>query len=236
MSVTFTKLRWDERGLPHSVAFDDKYFCEENGYEESLHVFCGGNDLKARFGSLESEDFVVGETGFGTGLNFLCAWQLFETNAPANAKLHFISLDQFPLSPEDLKRALKLWPQLNTYSTQLIAQYSDITQDNMSVVFAGGRVRLTLIYDHVLTALKLMHERSYKTNAWFLDGFAPSKNKDMWSLEVFEGLARLSRSGTTIATFTVAGHVRRGLMEAGFKMEKVPAYGKKFQMLRGTYQ
>jgi tRNA 5-methylaminomethyl-2-thiouridine biosynthesis bifunctional protein len=236
MTIAYTKLRWDEKGLPHSVDFNDKYFCEDNGYEESQYIFSGGNNLKERFsGLLKDETFVIGETGFGTGLNFLCAWELFESTAPSQAKLHYISLDQFPLSPDDLKRALGLWPQLKSYATELVLQYPKIDRHNLSVTFESGRITLTLIFDHVLNALARMRESTTTIDAWFLDGFAPSKNTDMWSVDVFKGLASLSKPKTTIATFTVAGHVRRGLMEAGFVMTKAPGYGKKLQMLKGIY-
>src|SRR3989338_4863141 len=120
-------IHWDEKGLPHSVQFDDKYFCQDNGYRESLYIFCGGNDLPKRFAELPTNGahpFVIGETGFGTGLNFVSAWQLFQQYAPLNATLHYISLDKFPLSPEDLKKALMLWPELNRETEQLAERYA----------------------------------------------------------------------------------------------------------------
>lgn len=233
----YTRLRWDENGLPHSVMFDDKYFCQQSGYDEGLHVFCGGNRLKERFEGLSSsEPFVIGETGFGTGLNFLCAWELFERHAPAGAKLHYVSLDQFPLNAGDLKRALNLWPRLSRYAEQLTAQYPSVDAFVPPVEFAGGRVKLMLIYDHVVSALAEMKRRGYRMDAWFLDGFSPAKNKEMWSDDVFSGIAALSRPGTTVATFTSAGDVRRGLMKHGFRMEKAPGFGRKRHMLRGEFK
>ncbi len=236
--ITYTKIRWDEKGLPHSTAFDDKYFCQDNGYDESQYIFCGGNQLKERFENLSAQDsnsFVIAETGFGTGLNFLCAWQLFEQCAPTAAKLHYISLDQFPLSADDLIKALNLWPQLQEYSTQLTVQYPNINIESQHIIFVGGRIKLTLIFDHVLSALAQMRQASYAVDAWFLDGFGPSKNPEMWSPEVFEQMAALSRAGTTVATFTVAGHVRRGLAQKGFSMTKTKGFGRKHQMLQGIY-
>jgi len=234
--ISYTDLRWDENGLPHSVKFDDKYFCQQSGYDEGLHVFCGGNRLKERFADLTSgEPFVIGETGFGTGLNFLCAWQLFEQFAPAGANLLYISIDQFPLNAQDLARALSLWPQLKTHATSLIEQYPAIGQEVKPILFAGGRIKLILIYEHVLNALDLMSRKQYTMDAWFLDGFAPSKNAEMWSDDVFIGIAALSRPGTTVATFTSAGDVRRGLMAQGFTMTKTPGFGRKRHMLQGEY-
>ncbi len=235
--ITHTKLTWDEQGLPRSVQFDDKYFCQENGYLESLYVFCGGNNLKERFERLsENETFVIGETGFGTGLNFLSAWQLFDEHSPKSSKLHFISLDRFPLSPSDLVQALKLWPQLEKYSSQLTDEYPHITVDQPSIYFQNGRIQLTLIFDHVTDALETMRAKGFQMDAWFLDGFDPAKNPDMWQQDVFQGLAKLSKTGTTIATFTAAGFVRRGLIDAGFHTERAKGYGRKRHMLKGVYQ
>ncbi|MBP9854683.1 MAG: tRNA (5-methylaminomethyl-2-thiouridine)(34)-methyltransferase MnmD [Candidatus Omnitrophica bacterium] len=234
--ISYTQLRWDENGLPHSVMFDDKYFCQESGYEEGLHVFCGGNHLEERFKKLSStEPFLIGETGFGTGLNFLCAWQLFEQNAPLSTTLHYISIDQFPLNKQDLQRALSLWPQLKKYSEQLIEHYPSIGDEEQTIVLSDGRVKLSLIYDHVLKGLDQMSRKHYYVDAWFLDGFAPAKNEEMWSKDVFVGIGALSRPGTTIATFTSAGDVRRGLIEQGFNMEKAPGFGRKRHMLKGEY-
>lgn len=233
------QLTWDEKGLPHSVQFDDKYFCQENGYSESLHVFCGGNHIRERFEKIYAKDgkaFVIGETGFGTGLNFLSAWQLFDQSVPKDAKLHFVSLDQFPLSLDDLIKALKLWPELEKYSQLLTAQYFKITADRPQIFFQDGRVTLTLIFDHVLRALERMRVAQFQMDAWFLDGFDPAKNPDMWAPEVFQAMACLSHSGTTVATFTSAGFVRRRLMEAGFKMERAKGFGRKRHMLKGVFQ
>jgi tRNA 5-methylaminomethyl-2-thiouridine biosynthesis bifunctional protein len=226
----YARLTWDNN-LPHSVQFDDKYFCQENGYEEAKYVFCGGNDLTERFAKLDSKPFVIGETGFGTGLNFLSAWQLFDQCAPQDAQLHFISLDQFPLSPDDLKRSLSVWPELKAYTEQLCAEYAQISLTQPDISF--GRVKLTLIFDHVLPALDRMFQNKYRMDAWFLDGFDPAKNQDMWSQDVFDRVAKLSESGTTAATFTSAGFVRRGLQASGFTMERAKGFGRKRHMLRG---
>ncbi len=232
------QLDWDEKGLPRSVQFDDKYFCQENGYRESIHVFCGGNHLGERFeqmGVSDGKTFRIGETGFGTGLNFLSAWQLFDQSAPKDAKLHFISLDQFPLSPDDLRKALKLWPELEIYSQSLIAQYADITADQPHISLQEGRVTLTLVFDHVVSALEKLGVEQFQMDAWFLDGFDPAKNPDMWAPEVFRAMAGLSYPGTTVATFTSAGFVRRSLMEAGFQMERAKGFGRKRHMLKGVF-
>lgn len=238
-SVAHMPLTWDEMGLPHSVQFNDKYFCQENGYRESLYVFCGGNHLGERFEKMVASDgktFVIGETGFGTGLNFLSAWQLFDQSAPKDAKLHFVSLDQFPVSPDDLRKALNLWPELEKYTQLLTDQYANITADQSRISFQEGRVALTLVFDHVLNALEKMRAEQFQMDAWFLDGFDPAKNPDMWAPGVFQAMARLSYSGTTVATFTSAGFVRRSLMEAGFNMERGKGFGRKRHMLKGVFK
>ncbi|PAU54344.1 bifunctional tRNA (5-methylaminomethyl-2-thiouridine)(34)-methyltransferase MnmD/FAD-dependent 5-carboxymethylaminomethyl-2-thiouridine(34) oxidoreductase MnmC [Pseudomonas indica] len=227
------QLDWDEQGQPLSSVFGDVYFSRASGLEESRYVFLGHNDLPQRFAALPAGGrLTIGETGFGTGLNFLCAWQLFEQTAPADARLHFVSVEKFPLHRDDLQRALALWPELADYAGQLLVQYVAIHPGFQHLVFAGGRVVLTLLVGDVLECLP---ELDAHIDAWFLDGFAPSKNPEMWTSELFAQMARLSAPGATLATFTCAGFVRRGLNEAGFEMSKVKGFGQKWQMLRGRF-
>lgn len=116
------QLDWDAHGQPLSRVYDDVYFSQDNGLEETRYVFLANNDLPARFAALsEGERLVIGETGFGTGLNFLCAWQLFEQRAAAGARLHFVSVEKYPLSRQDLQRALGLWPELAPFAAALLA-------------------------------------------------------------------------------------------------------------------
>ena len=118
------QLDWDDQGRPHSRVFDDVYFSDTTGLEETRYVFIEQNALKERFAALRANgQMVIGETGFGTGLNFLCAWQLFEQTAQPDARLHFISVEKYPLTRDDLHRALALWPQLSDVSEQLLAAY-----------------------------------------------------------------------------------------------------------------
>lgn len=132
---------------------------------------------------------IIGETGFGTGLNFLCAWQLFEQHAVAGARLHFVSVEKYPLSHADLQRALALWPELKPLADQLLAQYIAIHQGFQRLVLDHGRVTLTLL---VGDALEQLPQLDAQVDAWFLDGFAPAKNPDMWTAELFAELARLA--------------------------------------------
>ena len=227
------QLDWDERGQPLSRSYGDIYFSQENGLEETRYVFLANNDLAARFAALaDGECLNIGETGFGTGLNFLCAWQLFEQQAPAGARLHFVSVEKYPLHHDDLQRALALWPELAPFSTELLAQYRAIHPGFQRLLLAGGRVVLTLLIGDVMAQLPQLDAR---IDAWFLDGFNPAKNPEMWTPELFAELARLSAPGTTIGTFSSAGRVRRALNEAGFKMTRVPGLGKKWEVAKGQF-
>ena len=227
------QLDWDDQGRPHSRVFDDVYFSDTAGLEETRYVFIEQNALKERFADLRANgQMVIGETGFGTGLNFLCAWQLFEQTAQPDARLHFISVEKYPLTRGDLHRALALWPQLSDVSEQLLAAYFAIHPGFQTLTLGNGRVTLTLLIGDVLEQLSQLDAQ---VDAWFLDGFAPAKNPDMWTPELFAQLARLAAPDATISTFTSTGWVRRALNEAGFKMRRTPGIGHKWEILRGTF-
>lgn len=233
-NIHHAQLDWDDKGQPLSAEFGDVYFSRENGLAETEHVFLAGNRLAERFAALpEGGHFVIGETGFGTGLNFLCAWQLFCQCAPSTTRLHFISVEKYPLTYADLERALKLWPSLTPEAQALLQQYVGIGPGFQSLVFEQGRIRLTLLVGDVLEQLPQLEA---EVDAWFLDGFAPAKNPDMWTPALFSELARLSAPTATLGTFTSAGFVRRGLSEFGFDMRRVPGYGHKREILRGDFK
>ena len=226
-------LNWDAQGQPLCARFNDLYFSNEDGLAETRYVFLANNQLPGRFAALAAgEQLVIGETGFGTGLNFLCAWQLFEQQAAPGARLHFVSVEKYPLSKADLQRALALWPELAPYAEPLLAQYVALHPGFQRLVFAGGRIVLTLL---IGDALELFGQLDAQVDAWFLDGFAPAKNPDMWTPELFAELARLSHASTTLGTFTSTGYVRRRLNDAGFKMKRVPGLGKKWEVLKGGF-
>ena len=231
--ITHAQLDWDDQGRPHSRVFDDVYFSDQSGLEETRYVFLEQNRLQARFAALPvGGRLVIGETGFGTGLNFLCAWQLFEQHAVAGARLHFVSVEKYPLSHADLQRALNLWPELASFAAPLLAQYVAIHQGFQRLVLDNGRVTLTLLIGDVLEQLPQLDAQ---IDAWFLDGFAPAKNPEMWTAELFAELARLSAPGSTISTFTSTGWVRRLINAAGFKMKRTPGIGHKWEILRGEF-
>ncbi|MEO6676927.1 MAG: bifunctional tRNA (5-methylaminomethyl-2-thiouridine)(34)-methyltransferase MnmD/FAD-dependent 5-carboxymethylaminomethyl-2-thiouridine(34) oxidoreductase MnmC [Pseudomonas sp.] len=227
------QLDWDDQGRPYSRVFDDVYFSDLSGLDETRYVFIEQNRLKERFAALPADGrLVIGETGFGTGLNFLCAWQLFEEQAVAGARLHFVSVEKYPLTAPDLKRALALWPELKPFADQLLAQYVAIHQGFQRLVLDNGRVTLTLL---IGDALEQLPQLDAQIDVWFLDGFAPAKNPDMWTAELFAELARLAAPDSTISTFTSTGWVRRLLNAAGFKMKRTPGIGHKWEILRGVF-
>ena len=227
------QLDWDDQGRPYSRVFDDVYFSDKSGLDETRYVFIEQNRLAERFAALpEGGRLVIGETGFGTGLNFLCAWQVFEQHAAAGARLHFVSVEKYPLSPDDLQRALALWPELKVFADQLLEQYVAIHQGFQRLTLDHGRVTLTLLIGDALEQLPQLDAR---IDAWFLDGFAPAKNPDMWTAELFAELARLAAPGASISTFTSTGWVRRLLNAAGFKMKRTPGIGHKWEILRGEF-
>ncbi len=234
-------IRWDAQGVPHSVAFRDKYFCTQNGLEEYRYILKEGNRLMERFIALDPSingHFVVGETGFGTGLSFCALWELWQKHAPASWTLHFISIELYPLSNAELDRALSAWPLLEKYRHLLSAQYQPLSNGVGNFYFEDNRVRLTIVFEDVIDALEKIYKQNIlkqKVDAWLLNGFSPFANPRMWVPDVFKGMARLSKTATTFSTFTVAGAVRRGLEEAGFSVQKFPGYGTKKHMLRGIF-
>ncbi|MBX2859344.1 MAG: bifunctional tRNA (5-methylaminomethyl-2-thiouridine)(34)-methyltransferase MnmD/FAD-dependent 5-carboxymethylaminomethyl-2-thiouridine(34) oxidoreductase MnmC [Cellvibrionaceae bacterium] len=251
MTKNSKNLRWDEAGQPLSSHFNDVYFSRDNGLEESNYVFIQQNQLPQQFASLERPAFTIGETGFGTGLNFLLAWQTWR-NAQLNKNnqqhqcLHFISVEQFPLSRDELSATSRLWPQLQHYSRALIDAYPPETASGFHrIEFDRGQVKLTLIFGEAGDCLQQLcqanaidrhNNPSWWVDCWFLDGFAPAKNPEMWRRDVIQALAKLSRNGTRFATFTAAGAVRRELQQQGFRCEKAPGFGKKRDMLRGEFE
>lgn len=222
---------WKE-GQPYSTQYEDVYFSSDSGIDETEYVFIQHNQLEQRFKALHQNQFTIVETGFGTGLNFLCAWALWDKTAPKHARLNFVSTELHPLTAADLSVALKLWPSLESYAKQLIAQYQNILPGVHQLVFSQDRVNLTLLIGDVTETLPTLYAN---VDAWFLDGFSPAKNPQMWQTHLFSAMAKISNVDTTFATFTSAGVVRRGLEAAGFRVQKAVGFGKKREMLFGQF-
>ena len=224
------QLEWRETG-PVAPDFNDIYFSSEGGLDEARAVFLSGCGLPDRWQG--QDHFVIGELGFGTGLNFLATWQLWKETRPQDGWLHFISVEKYPLREDALRKALAAFPELAGLSDQLIAQWPQPLKGPHRLRFDDDRLTLTLFQDDIADALPQIEAR---IDAWFLDGFAPASNEAMWSETVWPELARRSSPGTRVATFTVAGAVRRGLSASGFAVEKKPGFGRKRERLEGVFK
>ncbi len=237
-SLHHARLDWNEAGTPVSSEFGDVYFSNDNGLSETRYVFLQQNRLPERFSHHDSDSFVIGETGFGTGLNFLATMAAFLEQAPLSgngSRLHFISVEKYPLTQADLRKALAAWPELAPLSQPLIDQWPLPVSGCHRLLFADGRIRLDLWFGDIKEMLpQVPHPATGLVDAWYLDGFSPAKNPEMWTQDLFDDLARLARPDATLSTFTCAGFVRRGLIAAGFAMKKVKGHGSKREMLAGV--
>lgn len=223
-------LVWRDRGTPASDRFGDVYYSREDGLAESRHTFLAGNGLPDAWAG--KAHFVIGETGFGTGLNFLATWKAWRETASPDAVLHYLAVEGYPLSRRRLGQCLAPWDELAAFSEPLLKAYPPVHDGFHRVWFDQGRVALTLLIGEAREALA---EAEARVDAWFLDGFAPARNPEMWSPEVFTEIARLSAPGASLATFTVAHAVRQDLSMAGFTLEKRPGFGRKREMLTGRF-
>lgn len=220
---------------PISTQFDDVYFSAENGLAESTHVFLDGNNLPERL-KTQKMPFTIYEMGFGTGLNFLNIFRLWNSTNQ-KSPLNFVSCEKYPLKIADVEKSLQFWPELRAEVEPFLQKYPqkplgegwhhfEIVKDLRLSLFVG---------DGVAMLKGAAGEGLQKADAWFLDGFAPAKNPEMWSTEVFEAMAALSQENATFATFTAAGFVRRGLQEVGFEVQKIKGFGRKRDMTVGTW-
>ena len=254
-------IQWRNAQTPLSTDYDDVYFSADDGAAESHFVFIQNNDLESRFKEQLTTtpraptSFVIAETGFGTGLNFIQAAASWRQHAKACDKLVFISCELHPLTQHDLAQALAAWSKPDTepsassssfaeVSDALLREYPPIIQ-GMHTLELFDNVQLVLLFNDVIDGFSellennhpwVKRQRGAAVDAWFLDGFAPAKNPDMWTQDLFQLMARLSDRATTYASFTAAGIVRRGLKGAGFNVKKVKGFGKKREMIRGQFE
>ena len=214
-------LEWRDSGVPVSLQFDDPYYSLDDGVAETQHVFLGGNDLPERF----RDGFHVAELGFGTGLNFLvtlAAWR----KAGVDGKLYFTSFEAFPMSVADMIRALDAFDGLPTDFIE-----SGVDTELLSPKISGPDFELRVI---VGDARETLPDWGGRAEAWYLDGFSPAKNPELWGAELMAQVAAHTSTGGTVATYTAAGFVRRGLANAGFTIERVQGFGRKRHMVRGA--
>lgn len=224
--TTSPQLFWAEDGSPRSGRFGDVYFSKDDGLAETRAVFLEGCGLPDAWA--DRPDFAVAELGFGTGLNIVALLDLWRRTRPADSRLHVFSIEGFPLSRDEAARALAAWPDLTEAANALLSVWPegtpgfhrlDLPQWNASIDLAVGDVHWAL------------EQWSGHADAWFLDGFSPALNPGMWSPEIMALIAARSAPGARVATFTVAGAVRRGLADQGFVVEKKPGHGRKRERL-----
>ena len=210
------KIDWTNE-VPIATRFDDPYFSLKGGLDESRHVFLDGNGLRSRFGP----GFRIAELGFGTGLNCLAAWALWqECGCPGS--LSYVSFEQYPMAVGDMGRALAAFPEI---ADQASALGDALANRATNAVLPGLEFQLI-----VGDARQTLPEWPGLADAWFLDGFAPAKNPELWEPELLEEVARHTAPGGTVATYSAAGAVRRGLTAAGFEVERRPGFGSKRHM------
>ena len=227
--MDYASITW-RNGQPYCENFDDVYYSANNGLAESEYVFLQQNNLAARFAS--ADHFVIAETGFGSGLNFALTLSLWDKLAPATAQLDYFGIEFAPMSPDDMRRTAAQWPHLEHYFTELLQHYPLPMAGRHLCYLLNHRVRLHLCYMDVTEALQ---EQSLAVDAWYLDGFSPAKNPQIFNQHVFGLLAQNSALNATLATYTAAGFVRRGLEQAGFKVEKRKGHGNKREMISAQF-
>jgi len=233
--LSTAQINWTDDDAPRSRSFDDIYYSPHESIAESQYVFLQGNHLPERWANHTEPSFCIVETGFGTGLNFLLTWQLWQSQGEPRPHLHFLSIEKHPLRKEDMRRALASWPALAQHSAALLQVYPDVIPGQHRLVLEAGAVTLDLWWGDAGDALENMASFGNRTvDAWYLDGFAPDRNRAMWTDDIYLAMAALSKEHASFATFTAAGQVRRGLSEAGFEVSKSPGFGRKRECLRGT--
>ncbi|AYD01886.1 tRNA (5-methylaminomethyl-2-thiouridine)(34)-methyltransferase MnmD [Neorhizobium sp. NCHU2750] len=232
---TAQTLDWHDGDMPYSQEFGDHFYCRTDGRLECGHVFLSGNGLPDRWTTLSpGATFRIGELGFGTGLNLCETWRQWklgrsEDLTPAT-RLHFTSFELFPMKRDEIDRALARWPEIDAERQALAAAWPDEPAGHV-VLDLDDRTRLTVVCG---AALDGVSAATPDFDAWFLDGFAPSRNPAMWSPELMQALFARTREGGSFATYAAAGFVRRNLSATGFAVERRPGFAGKREMLCGT--
>lgn len=224
-------LKFSPDGTPWSDIYGDIYHSSSGGPDQARHVFLGGNQLPGRW--QDKERFVILETGFGLGLNFLTTWAAFRQNPGKCSRLHFVSVEKHPFHSDDLKQAQAAWPEFASLSQALLQQWPLLTPGIHRLFLDEGRVILTLVFGDASEKLRRLELRA---DAFYLDGFSPAKNPELWSEEICRAIARIAAPGATLATWSVSGNLREALKANEFLLEKRPGFAEKREMLVGHYQ
>jgi len=234
MKLKPPNLSWNDAGLPFSEDYGDVYFSDEDPQGENLHVFIKGNNLETRFSKTESKRFTLGELGFGSGLNFLLSWQEWLRTIGKSRSLHYVAFELHPLSKMQLGACHKLWPELKELSEALIEQWPEACAGCHRLLFDGD-VILDLHFGDALSQLSRLPTRS-GIDAWFLDGFSPSKNRNLWDVKLVSEITRVSDQGATLTSYSAAGDLRRALEQCGFRTQKTTGFGRKRHMLQAVLE
>mgnify|MGYP001355279590 FL=1 len=205
----------------YSKSYNDIYFDKLNGPKETEHVYLNTNNLTKKFKN--KQKFVIAEIGFGTGLNFILTWKLWKENRKTNGSLTYISFENAPLSKKDIERVYKKFKKLDGYSRFLLKNIPERCKSTHRIFIKADNINLILIYDDITSLINF----NFKADTWFLDGFSPKKNPLVWTDKLFKQLYNFTNLDGSLSTFSVAGHIRRGLLNAGFKVSKVSGYGNK---------
>ena len=239
--IMHAQLHWSDQSEPYSTLFDDIYFNSNQGVKESQYVFFEGNELERRWFNFPQQTFCIAETGFGSGLNFFNTANQFlafreNSDALPLQRLHFISFEKYPMTTRDLQKTLEQFPQFKALTEQLLRQYPLPIIGCHRLSFNNGQILLDLWFGDINEQIDNLS--NFNTNhivdAWYLDGFNPSSNPDMWQSSLFNKMIDYSKPEATLSTFTAAGFVRRGLIASGFEINKRKGYGKKREMLTGV--
>ena len=224
--------------VPVSRTSGDIYFSTDNGLAETDYVFIDGNQLPSRWARApQTRPFVIAEIGFGTGLNALRTLSRWRSEGGAGRALHYIGIEHAPLGRADIERTLAHWPELGELTTTLLRRWPDPLPGCHRRRFPEWGVTLDLWWGDAAETLDDLASYGQRwVDAWYLDGFAPAREQGPWCDSVYRSMAALSRPGATFATFTAAGAVRRGLSEAGFRVEKRPGFGAKREALWGELE
>ena len=215
------ELEWRNGTTPVATQFDDPYFSVDNGLAETKHVFLSGNSLPARF----IDGFHIAELGFGTGLNLLAAWHAWVMSGQTTP-LRYTGFEAYPMDIPSMRKALSNWPELHGLTNELLCQLAngsfEIRTQTLSAKIIVGDARQTL------------PAWQDSANAWFLDGFSPAKNPELWEPSLMQAVADHTLQDGTFATYTAAGHIRQSLARAGFAVTRVTGFGRKRHMTTGT--
>lgn len=222
-------LDWREGDMPYSLAFGDHFYCQTDGRLECGHVFLNGNGLPGRWADQQEETFLIGELGFGTALNLTETWRQWKLARRPGKTLHFVSFELYPMRAQEIDRALSRWPEVDTERQALVALWPQEPQGIIALQL-DDQTKLTVVCGE---ALQGIGTSALTFDAWFLDGFAPSRNPDMWSVEIMNSIYEKTRESGTFATYAAAGFVRRNLQAVGFKVERRKGFAGKREMLCG---